>query len=106
MSATKTIAKKTTKKVFTRLTLDDKSLEAVAKVQSVIQNYDLNDAVKMIFGLGMSQLDTIFPDVDENGFTNTTKAKLLKAKYELETTGGRVFANSEDVLNYVQNIAQ
>jgi hypothetical protein len=87
MSATKTISKTAAKKVFTRITLDVNSLKAVSRVQSTIQNYDLNDAVKFIFGLGMSQLDTILPDVDDNGFTANTKAKLLKAKQELESSG-------------------
>lgn len=54
MSTTKIITKTTPKKVFTRLTLDDKPLKAVARIQKVIQNYDLNDAVKMIFGWGMT----------------------------------------------------
>jgi len=106
MSATQTITKTTTKKVFTRLTLDDNSLKAVARVQSLIQNYDLNDAVKMIFGLGMSQLDNILPEVDDNGFTASTKAKLLKAKQELETTGGTIFTNPEEMLKYAQNLAK
>jgi len=106
MSDTQTIIKTTRKKVFTRLTLDDNSLKAVARVQSAIQNYDLNDAVKMIFGLGMSQLDKILPEIDDNGFTTNTKAKLLKAKQELETSGGTVFTNPEEILKYAQNLSK
>jgi|GEM_PF-6892560 len=94
MSATKTITK--TKKVFTRLTLDNNSLNAVSRVQKLIRNHDLNDAVKMIFGLGISQLDNILPEVDGNGFTLITKAKLLTAKQELDTNSGLIFSNSKD----------
>jgi hypothetical protein len=106
MSVTKTKAKTTIKKVFTRLTLDNNSLRAVARVQNMIPNYDLNDAVRMIFGLGISQLDNILPEVDDNGFTKNTKAKLLKAKQELENGGGTAFKNSEEIVNYVQNLAK
>jgi hypothetical protein len=93
MSATKTISKTAAKKVFTRITLDVNSLKAVSRVQSAIQNYDLNDAVKFIFGLGLGQLDTILPDVDDNGFTAVTKAKLLKAKQESEANGSKSSKN-------------
>ena len=54
----------------------------------------------------MSQLDNILPEVDDNDFTANTKAKLLKAKQELETTGGVVFTNSKEILNYAQNLAK
>lgn len=74
----------TSSKIFTRITLDPTSLQAVKRVQAAIPNYDVNDAVKMIFGLGISELDTVFPLKDENGFTSATKIKLLKAKEELE----------------------
>jgi len=44
----------------------------------------------MIFGLGMSHLGNILPEVNSNGFSAKTKQKLLLAKLELEERGGNV----------------
>jgi len=104
---TKTKSKSTTSsKIFTRITLDQTSLQAVKRVQSAIPNYDINDAVKMIFGLGINELDSIFPLKDENGFTATTKIKLLEAKEELEKGNGMDFNNKDDAIKYVQDLSK
>lgn len=95
---------KKSKKVFTRLTLDPSSLQAVKRVQQAIPNYNLNDAVKMIFGLGISELENILPQTDENGFNNATKTRLLKAKQELEANQGQNFSNPEEVIKYAQHL--
>lgn len=103
---TTTIAKQKSDKVFTRLTLGPKPLRYVQRVQKQIPNYDTNDAVKMIFGLGLAELDKIMPEVDDNGFTPNTKQKLLAAKKELESGKGKVFDNVDDVMNYAKDISQ
>jgi hypothetical protein len=74
-----------TKNVFTRITLDPVSMKAVHKIQTILPNYDLNDAVKMLLGLGVKNIDNIIPQLDSNGFNTTTKDKLLIAKNELLT---------------------
>jgi len=111
MSTTITKTKQSTKtstssKIFTRITLDPASLQAVQRVQAALPNYDINDAVKMIFGLGINELDDILPQKDDNGFTAITKSRLLKAKKELEENQGKIFDNPLGVIQYAQNITQ
>lgn len=94
-----------TKNVFTRITLDPVSMQAVLKIQNTLPNYDLNDAVKMLLGIGVKNVDSIIPQFDENGFNSLTKTKLLIAKHELELNGGKTFNNPEEVINYAQNLS-
>lgn len=64
----KDITKNKAKPVFTRITLDPVSLQAVRKIQKSIPNYDVNDAVKMIIGVGIKNLDlgdVRLPDKEE-----------------------------------------
>lgn len=92
-----------TKKVFTRITLDPVSLQAVHKIQAILPNYDLNDAVKMLLGLGVKNVDNVLPQFDFNGFDAKTKTKLLLAKQELELNGGKTFDDAQDVIKYAQS---
>jgi hypothetical protein len=94
-----------TKNVFTRITLDPVSMKAVQKIQATLPNYDLNDAVKMLLGLGVKNVDQIIPQLDSNGFNYLTRTKLLIAKNELELGGGKIFDNPQDIVNYAQNIS-
>lgn len=103
MPTTNTATKTTTKKVFTRITLNQDSLQAVSRVQSVLPNYDLNDAVKMIFGLGLGQLDNVLPDLDQNGFNATTKAKLLKA-YQSHKSGKSITVKNQEIESFLESL--
>lgn len=94
-----------TKNVFTRITLDPVSMQAVHKIQTILPNYDLNDAVKMLLGLGVKNVDNVLPQFDANGFNPITKTKLLIAKHELDLNGGKIFNNSQDVINYAQSLS-
>jgi hypothetical protein len=88
-----------TKNVFTRITLDPISMQAVQKIQSTLPNYDLNDAVKMLLGIGVKNVDDFIPQLDSNGFNPITKTKLLIAKHELDLNGGKAFDNSQDMIS-------
>jgi hypothetical protein len=80
-------------------------MKAVHKIQTILPNYDLNDAVKMLLGLGVKNIDNIIPQLDSNGFNTTTKAKLLIAKNELDNGDGKVFDNPQGVIKYAQSLA-
>ena len=94
-----------TKNVFTRITLDPVSMQAVHKIQTILPNYDLNDAVKMLLGIGVKNVDIVMPQYDTNGFNAITKSKLLIAKKELESSNGTTFETPQELLNYAQNIS-
>jgi hypothetical protein len=100
-----TITPTKTKNVFTRITLDPVSMQAVHKIQTILPNYDLNDAVKMLLGLGVKNIDNVIPQLDSNGFNITTKTKLLIAKNELDNGNGKIFNNPQSVINYAQSLA-
>ena len=89
-----------TKNVFTRITIDPVSMEAVHKIQALLPNYDLNDAVKMLLGIGVKNVDSIIPQYDENGFNSITKSKLLNAKNELKLGNGKTFKNPQELIKY------
>ena len=93
-----------TKNVFTRITLDPVSMEAVHKIQALLPNYDLNDAVKMLLGIGVKNVDSIIPQYDENGFNSITKSKLLNAKNELKLGNGKTFKNPQELIKYAQSL--
>jgi hypothetical protein len=93
-----------TKNVFTRITLDPVSMQAVQKIQAILPNYDLNDAVKMLLGIGVKNVDNVIPQFDSNGFNPITKTKLLIAKHELDLGNGKTFDNSQDMINYAQSL--
>ena len=111
----KITTKISTKKVFTRLTLDENSLKAVRRVQGAIQNYDVNDAVKMIFGLGMSQLDNILPDIDGNNslknkasnqwiYSSNQKVKIMTDEdFKIEKFGEMIEIDKEYLKEIVKN---
>jgi hypothetical protein len=83
-----TIIPTKTKNVFTRITLDPVSMQAVQKIQAILPNYDLNDAVKMLLGIGVKNVDNVIPQFDSNGFNSITKTNLLIAKHELDLGNG------------------
>ena len=93
-----------TKNVFTRITIDPVSMEAVHKIQALLPNYDLNDAVKMLLGIGVKNVDSIIPQYDENGFNSITKSKLLNAKNELKLGNGKTFKNPQELIKYAQSL--
>ena len=93
-----------TKNVFTRITLDPVSMQAVHKIQTMLPNYDLNDAVKMLLGIGVKNVDNVIPQYDINGFNSNTKAKLLIAKAELESGNGKTFENPQEIISYAQSL--
>lgn len=90
-----------TKKIFTRVTLDDVLTEAVSKIQASLPNYDLNDAIKLLLGVGVKNLDSMFLDL--NGFNSQTRNKLLKAKVELEQEQGTEFVDFEALKDYANS---
>jgi hypothetical protein len=92
-----------TKNVFTRITLDPVSMQAVQKIQAILPNYDLNDAVKMLLGIGVKNVDNVMPLFDANGFDSLTKSKLLMAKQELDLNNGKTFDNPQDAINYAKS---
>jgi uncharacterized protein YukJ len=94
-----------TKNVFTRITLDPVSMQAVQKIQAILPNYDLNDAVKMLLGIGVKNVDNVIPQFDSNGFNSITKTKLLIAKHELDLNAGKTFDNPQAVINYAQSLS-
>ena len=94
-----------TKNVFTRITLDPVSMQAVHKIQTMLPNYDLNDAVKMLLGIGVKNVDNVIPQYDINGSNSNTKAKLLIAKAELESGNGKTFENPQEVISYAQSLS-
>ena len=94
-----------TKNVFTRITLDPVSMQAVRKIQTLLPNYDLNDAVKMLLGIGVKNVDNVIPQLDINGFNSITKAKLLIAKNELESGNGKIFENPQEIISYAQSLS-
>lgn len=94
-----------TKSIFTRITLDPVSMQAVQKIQATLPNYDLNDAVKMLLGIGVKNVDNVIPQYDVNGFNSITKTKLLIAKHELDLGNGKTFNNPQDLINYAQSIS-
>jgi hypothetical protein len=94
-----------TKNVFTRITLDPISMQAVQKIRSTLPNYDVNDAVKMLLGIGVKNVDDFIPQLDSNGFNSITKTRLLIAKHELDLNGGKTFDNTQDMISYAQSIS-
>lgn len=102
------------KTIFTRVTLDKASLDAIQQIQTMLPNYNLNDAVKMLLGLGIKNIHNISlqtdTNLDGNSFNSVTKARLLLAKQELleknNDDNKTTFLNPEQILKHVQNITE
>ena len=95
---------KNTKNIFTRITLDEVSLNAVRQIQLAIPNFALNDAVKMLLGVGVKNLNSVIPaqKLDKNGFNEPTKARILESIKEFENGEYTKFATIKDLMENVR----
>jgi hypothetical protein len=92
------------KTIFTRITLDKASLQAVFKVQNKIPNYDVNDAVKFILGLGMGQLDNILAFQPDFSFSEIEKKDINSAISRVKDGKVISFQNEEEMKKYFKEI--